>query len=103
MKAFSYRAENSHIVLSCRCFNKRRSFLTYWVKDSLLCADLFVSDPPFVCTARTQICAHVKDPISICRKRIGITAAGMEIIYETDLKRNRKLGSALLWLLAFPG
>ena len=25
----------------------------------------------FVCTARTQMCAHVKDPISICRKRVG--------------------------------
>ena len=32
----------------------------------------------FACTARTQICAHVKDPISICRKRIGLTAGGIE-------------------------
>ena len=33
---------------------------------------------PFLCTARTQICAHVKDPISIFRKRLGLTASGME-------------------------
>ena len=28
--------------------------------------------PPFVCVTCTQICAHVKDPISICHKR-GLT------------------------------
>ena len=33
--------------------------------------------PPFVCTACTQMCVHVKDPISICRKRVGFTAGGM--------------------------
>ena len=42
--------------------------------SQLLCRlNLFVPDPPhppFVCTARTQICAHVKDPIAICRKKI---------------------------------
>ena len=27
--------------------------------------------PPFLCTERTQMCAHAKDPISICRKRVG--------------------------------
>ena len=32
----------------------------------------------FVCTARTQMCAHVKDPIYICRKRVGLTAGGIE-------------------------
>ena len=37
-----------------------------------------VSDPPFVCTACIQICAHVKDPILVCRKRAGLTARGME-------------------------
>ena len=29
-------------------------------------------------TIRTQICERVKDPISICRKRVGLTAGGME-------------------------
>ena len=38
---------------------------------------LQVPDPPFMCTARTQMCGHVKDPISICRKRIGLTAVGI--------------------------
>ena len=31
-----------------------------------------------MCTARTQICAHVKDPMSIGRKRVDLTAGGME-------------------------
>ena len=43
------------------------------------CADfLFVPDPPSCVTARSQICAHVKDPRSICRKRAGLTSGGME-------------------------
>ena len=29
------------------------------------CADLFVPDPPVVCTTRFQLCAYVKDPIFI--------------------------------------
>ena len=32
----------------------------------------------FVCTACTQIYAHVKDPKSICRKRVGLTTGDME-------------------------
>ena len=28
----------------------------------------------FVCTARTQICAHVKELISICRKRVSLNS-----------------------------
>ena len=44
----------------------------------LLCTlDSFVPDPPFVCTARTKLHAHVKDPLSTCRKRAGLTAGGM--------------------------
>ena len=34
--------------------------------------------PPFVRTARTQMCAPVKDPIYICLKRVGLTAGGIE-------------------------
>ena len=41
------------------------------------CTDLFVPDHHFVCTAHTQICAHFKDPVSICHKRVGLTAGGM--------------------------
>ena len=62
------------------------------------CADLFVPDPSFVCTTRTQMCAHVKDLISICRKRVGITAGGMET--RKHYTQGKKLGSAVLhWLL----
>ena len=40
----------------------------------LVCAQL-----PFVCMTRIQICVHVKDPISICHKRVGLIASGVEI------------------------
>ena len=65
--------------------------------------------PLFVCKARTQICAHVKDPISFCRKRISLTAGSMETSKhctprkKTEEKNTKKIGSAVLWLLAFPG
>ena len=40
--------------------------------SQLLCRLVWLCLPPplspFVCTVRTQMCAHVKDPISICRK-----------------------------------
>ena len=42
---------------------------TRGIAESALCAALFVPNTtppprtPFVCTARTQMCAHVKDPI----------------------------------------
>ena len=36
--------------------------------------DFFFAWPPFVFTARTQ---NVKDPISICRKGVGLTAGGV--------------------------
>ena len=35
-------------------------------------------EPPFVYTARTQMYAHVKDPVSTCRTRVGLTAGGMK-------------------------
>ena len=45
------------------------------------CTHLFVPDPPlppspFVCTARTQMCSHVKDPIPTCCKRADLTVSG---------------------------
>ena len=58
-----------------------------------ICADLFVPGPLFVCTARTQMCAHVEDPISICRKRVGLTADGMETRQHCT-QGKRKAGQA---------
>ena len=46
----------------------RNSFLSL----QLLCRRVSAW-PPFV----TQTCVHVKDPISICHKRVGLTAAGL--------------------------
>ena len=43
--------------------------------ESTLVHYLFVT--PFVCMALTHNCAHVKDPLSICRKR-GLTVGDME-------------------------
>ena len=52
------------------------------------CADLFVTDRhPFMSTARTQIGPHVKDPISICCKRVGLTTGGMETRKNYVLER----------------
>ena len=52
--------------------------------------------------AHTQICAPVKDPISICRKRVGLTAGDLETWKHCTQEKEKKLGSAILWLLAFP-
>ena len=52
------------------------------------------------------MCVHVKDPIYICRKGVGLTARGMETgkhCAQEKQKAKKKLGSAVLWLLAFPG
>ena len=44
----------------------------------LSCTDLFVpGSSSYQCMARTHICAHVKDPVSICCKRVGLTAGGV--------------------------
>ena len=82
---------------------KRTCFLSLRVNS---CADFFMPDPPhpplpFVCTAGTQMCAHVKDPISICRKRVDLTAGGM----KTRKLHTGKISwvARELWQLAFPG
>ena len=43
------------------------------------CAELFVPHEPPSCVVRhaLKMCAHVKDPVSICRKRVGIIASGV--------------------------
>ena len=46
-----------------------------------------------MCTACTKICVHVKDPISICRKRVGFTAGGMETNILHIEKKAKKAGS----------
>ena len=58
--------------------------------ESTLVQTLFAPNPPpplpppppppspFVCTARIQICARVEAPVCTCRKRLGLTAGGME-------------------------
>ena len=66
------------------------------------CADFFVPEPPFVCTACTQIRAHVIDPISICPKRVGLTAGRFWKHENTAHRGGKKLVSAEVWLLAFP-
>ena len=43
-----------------------------------------------------QICAHVKDQISICRKRVGHTAGG-----NMETQKHCTQGEKNLWLLAF--
>ena len=49
-----------------------------FVPSSELLCKLVCVWPSFVCTARTQICSHVKSHVSICCKRVGIRAGGTE-------------------------
>ena len=61
---------------------------------------------PFVRTARTQICAHVKDHMCICRKREGLAAGGIKTREHYRRKKSTTTQiqcSAVLCLLAFPG
>ena len=45
---------------------------------------------PFVCTrTRTQICAHINDPISICRKSVGLTSLSLTPEYGMWLPKRR--------------
>ena len=48
------------------------------------------------------MCTNVKDPISICRERFGITAGVMETRKQCT-QGEKKAGSAVLRLLPFSG
>ena len=73
-------------VVECRTYNPNTGFDPLVGKDEgqvfclppsqLLCW-LVCAWPPFVCTACTQVCMHVKDHMAICHKRVGLTASGM--------------------------
>ena len=70
------------------------------------CADFVRA--PLVCTARTQMCTHVKYPLSICRKSESGPHSQWHGNTKKTARRGKKqrkknnLGSAVLWLLAFP-
>ena len=55
-------------------------------------ADSFLPDPPLVCTTRTGMCTHIKDPTSICRKRVGLTAG------DTETRKHCTQGGGVLWI-----
>ena len=63
--------------------------------ESTLVQPCLCLNPLRVC-ARTQICAHVKDPISTCRKKVGLTAGGIKTQKHcTQGKKTKKhLGGA---------
>ena len=50
---------------------------SFSVPPSRLLCRLICAGPLFVCTACNQICVYVTDPVSVCRKRVGLTACGM--------------------------
>ena len=66
------------------------------------CADFFVPEP-FVCTARTQIWAHVNHPISIGRKRVGFIAGGVETQKHCTQEGGGGGGGALDSAVLLPG
>ena len=45
--------------------SEKQFFLSPASESTLVQTCLFVPDPNFVCTARSHVCAHVKDPISL--------------------------------------
>ena len=49
---------------------------SFSVPPSQLLYRLVCAWPHFMCTTHTQICVHIKDPISICCTRVGLTAGG---------------------------
>ena len=69
-------------------------FCVYPSESTLVQTCLCLTPPPlsplFICTERTHMCAHLKDPISVCRKRVGLTAGRMETLQTGG----KKLGIA---------
>ena len=61
--------------------------------------------PNFMCMACTQICAHVKIPYH--PSVVKLKEFGSQLVVwkheNTAHRTGKKLGSTLLWLLAFPG
>ena len=66
---------------------------SFSIPPSQLLRRIVCASPSFVCTARTHICAHVKDPTSICRKRVGFTAGGMVTQSTASIKLRIRYGT----------
>ena len=59
--------------------------------SQLLCRHCMCRNPPPpLHTHGTQICMHVKDPISICHKRVGLTASGTETRKHCTQEKKKK-------------
>ena len=100
--------DNAHFRSNSWLFDFNNGSGLFWGRWFLLggCgvtvyADLFVFDPLFVCTARTYNCAHVKDPISISRKRVGLRAGGMETRKHCTQGEKQLARAFYIWLLVF--
>ena len=60
--------------------------------------------PFFVSTTSTNMCAHVKDPVSICCKRVGLTSGGRKTRKRyTREKKTKREWRCVLWPLAISG
>ena len=87
-------------------YSKTRPLWCFGLHFPLICPSecgLVCAWPPFLCTTCTQMCEHVKYPISICRKRVGLIASWMETRKQCIQGKQQQLGSVVLWLFAFPG
>ena len=67
---------NSKILASIPWLGRVRDIF-FCPSELTLVQTCLYMDPASCVMARTQICAHVKDPLSICRKRVGLTAGGI--------------------------
>ena len=83
------RNSNPKTLGSTPCWGRVRTmFLSFRDNSS---ADLFVPDPSLCVRHAPKCVSHVKDRISICRKRVGFTAGGMETWKHVPAHRkNRK-------------
>ena len=74
-------------------------------ESTLVQTCLYLPPLPPSCLQHTHnFCAHVKDPIFICRKRVGLTAGGMQDTKtRTTGKQKEKswVARAVIWLLTF--
>ena len=70
--------------------------LFYPHESTLVQRWLCLNPLPVYDTHPALMCVHVKDPVSICCKSVGLTAVGMETQKHRTQEKNKKLGSAAL-------
>ena len=87
ISSWDWNVENSYLKTLGSIPWRGRVWNGFSIPPSQLLCRFVCAWPPFLCTACTQICVHVKDPLSICRKRVSLAAGGMETQKHCTQKR----------------